>query len=102
MSDRRRALVRPVASTARPPSILMGSPVRLVHLVPDQFNKGPQSFHTILAAGTIRDIARARWHDRTGGGHSSWRMPQRGRNGEPIPAALRRAGERLADELLKQ
>lgn len=101
MTARRRRKVA-VPTSERPPSILLRSPLALVGYVPDQFNKGPRSMATIIAARTIQAVARARWREVTGGGHVTWRVPVLMPGEPPIPAALRRAGEALADELLKR
>lgn len=112
-TDRRRALSRPVAppSTEEPPALLrdrlscgkFGEP--LVPYLPPAFNHGPRDLRTYLAAVTVQEFARARWHEATGRGPASWAHPravQAQENGHAAaPAALRRAGERLAAELLK-
>jgi len=83
------------------PNILTRGPRALFSLVPDAFNKGPQDFRTYTAARQIMTVARARWYEAKGW-PVMWRMPGRYPGEQPIPAALRKAGEDLADGLLRQ
>jgi len=90
---------RPVETVAAVelPRMLLRSGVEFVPLVPAAVLCNSDQFHGIVYARQLRDVARVKFRDLTGAGHASWRVYPGN-----VPPAVRRAGERLADELAKQ
>jgi hypothetical protein len=79
------------------PPVLLRSGIELVPLVPaDVLARASGNFHGIVWARQLRDVARVRFRELTGAGHASWRVYP-----VNVSPAVRRAGERLAEELAR-
>lgn len=99
MTARRKAPEPP--PTPEVPSLLRRGPRAFIEHLPPAFNKGPTSWQTILAARALRDVAQRVWWDATGT-PVQWRGRPWGSVPDDCPPALRKAGERLAADLLRQ
>jgi hypothetical protein len=96
VSDRRNLLSKPV-DYREPPGLLRRGPQAWVPYLPDTFDHGPMDLRSIMAARTVRSVARFAWFTATGfAGGQDWRSPP-----AECPKALKAAGLKLAEDLLR-
>ena len=93
---------KPESVTVDVPGELLGNPRPLVPLIPAEVWRSetrdfPRWFLEALHSRQFQAIARVRFRELTGAGHSSWRVYP-----ENVPPATRRAGMRLAEELARE